>query len=656
MPQIKCKMCGGLIQLVDNQSVCECEFCGTTQTVPKIKDNDKLMTLHNRANNLRLRNEFDKALLTYENIISENPKDSEAHWGIVLCRYGIEYVDDPKTGKKIPTCHRTQSTPIFEDYDYKQAIECADVIARNLYQEEAEVINNIQKGILAISVNEEPYDIFICYKENDENGKRTRDSVIAQDIYQELTKNKYRVFFSRISLESKLGSQYEPYIYAALKSSKVMLVIGTKPEYYEAVWVKNEWSRYLSFLKNDEKKYIIPCYKDMDAYELPEELLSFQAQDLNKLGFLQDLLRGIDKIFNRNKKEEITNFEGVDTETLKTINSMLKRVEILIEDEDNKKAMRLLDEILSIDPECTKAYLLYVIVECDCKKLNDLYYTNEDLSSNRKFLRTLRYADPELKAKLEDIQKENSIHTNLNDIYNKLNDFTENHHVYIDELNALYTRFRNLEKSNKYQKLENNCVGSFNYYYKYLAKIDYNSGNYSNALEYLSRCNDDESKKLEQEVKEKLKDKQKIYYENGVKAYNAHNWEFALKYLEKVFDIKKAEEMRDICKKNIVTDKITKLADNCKKALGKSELSFKKKTLEGINSITREERIIINKDEELQKKLIEIDNSKETLENMTNELILSSEDLKQKIHVGLISAGIIFLILVALILVIVYVS
>ena len=32
--------------------------------------------------------------------------EAEAYWGLVLCRYGIEYVNDPATGKKVPTCHR----------------------------------------------------------------------------------------------------------------------------------------------------------------------------------------------------------------------------------------------------------------------------------------------------------------------------------------------------------------------------------------------------------------------------------------------------------------------------------------------------------------------------------------------------------------------
>ena len=191
----------------------------------------------------------------------------------MLSRYGIEYVEDPVTHERIPTCHRVQISSILSDGDYLAALENApDTASRALYEQEAHRIAEIQKGILSISSQEKPYDVFICYKETDDFGSRTKDSTLAQEIYYQLTNEGYKVFFSRITLEDKLGQQYEPYIFAALNSAKVMLVVGTKPEYFNAVWVKNEWSRYLALMKNDRSRLLIPCYRDMDPYDLPEEL------------------------------------------------------------------------------------------------------------------------------------------------------------------------------------------------------------------------------------------------------------------------------------------------------------------------------------------------------------------------------------------------
>ena len=209
-----------------------------------------------------------KAILFHQ----EDAADAEAYWSLVLCRYGVEYVEDPATHARIPTINRTQFTSVFDDENYRSALAHAGVGQRAIYEREAEAINRIQKGILEISEREAPFDVFLCYKETDENGQRTIDSTLAQDIYYQLTEQGRRVFFARITLEDKAGQEYEPYIFAALHSAKVMVVVGTRPEYLNAVWVRNEWSRYLALMKHDRKRLLIPCYRDMDPYDLPEQL------------------------------------------------------------------------------------------------------------------------------------------------------------------------------------------------------------------------------------------------------------------------------------------------------------------------------------------------------------------------------------------------
>ena len=97
MAIIKCKMCGGDLNVAGDSQIAVCEYCGTQQTVPK-QDNEKKLTLFARANRLRFACEFDKAAGVYESIVAEFPEEPEAYWGLVLCKYGIEYVDDPATG------------------------------------------------------------------------------------------------------------------------------------------------------------------------------------------------------------------------------------------------------------------------------------------------------------------------------------------------------------------------------------------------------------------------------------------------------------------------------------------------------------------------------------------------------------------------------
>ena len=362
MAILKCKMCGGDLTIQDGMTVAECEYCGTTQTLPKLVSDD-IANLYDRANHFRRNNEFDKAEGIYERILSQTPEDSEAYWSLVLCRYGIEYVEDPATGKRVPTVNRTQYTSIFDDENYKSAIEHADAIQRRVYEEEAAAINEIQKGILAISQKEEPFDVFICYKETDRNGRRTPDSVLATDLYHQLTNEGFKVFFARITLEDKLGSAYEPYIFAALNSAKVMVVLGTKPEYFNAVWVKNEWSRYLALVRQSNgKKVLIPAYRDMDPYDLPEEFSHLQAQDMSKLGFMQDLIRGIKKITNSDKPK--TQPQVVSTVTgASDVAPLLKRMFMYLEDGEWDKANEYAERVLDKDPENAEAYLGKLMAE-----------------------------------------------------------------------------------------------------------------------------------------------------------------------------------------------------------------------------------------------------------------------------------------------------
>lgn len=400
---IKCKMCGGDIDFIPGATYGTCEYCGSTSTIPQAEDENKL-NRYNRANHFRRQCEFDKAVAAYEKILEQDDTDAEAHWGAVISRFGIEYVEDPATHQRIPTCHRVQVASILTDEDYLAAVENApDEESRRIYQEEAARIAEIQKGILAISANEKPYDVFICYKETDENGQRTRDSQWAQDVYYGLTEQGLKVFFSRITLEDKLGQQYEPYIFAALNSAKVMVVIGSRPEYFNAVWVKNEWSRYLSLMKRDHKRLLIPCYRDMDPYDLPEELSMLQSQDMSKIGFMQDLLRGVQKVMQQ--PTSAPQVVRVETATVETnapgVTSLLKRAALFLEDGDTASAREYYDRVLDIDPECAEAYMGKVCAETGCRKESDLGALNYCVDMRGDWQKAVRFASAAQKQKYE---------------------------------------------------------------------------------------------------------------------------------------------------------------------------------------------------------------------------------------------------------------
>ena len=421
MAILKCKMCGGDIVLNEDKSIGMCEYCGSMMTFPKIAD-DQRAGQFNRGNHFRRQGEFDRALAIYEAIVRDDDTDAEAHWCCALCRFGIEYVEDPNTFEYVPTCHRASFDSILTDVDYLAAIENSDGITRRQYQKDAARIAEVQKGILATSQNEAPFDVFICYKETDDNTKeRTRDSLDAQEIYYQLTQEGYRVFFSRITLEDKVGTEYEPYIFAALNSSKVMVSIGSKPEYFNAVWVKNEWSRFLALMRKDRSKLLLPCYKNMDPYDLPEQLSVLQSYDMSKIGFMQDLIRGIKKVLQKDEAHSEAEAASpviqqvVQTTSGTNINALLKRVFMYLEDGEWSNADEYCERVLDEDPENAQAYLGKLLAALKFQKVEDIqeeftqltsrsgHALDNDVEGNANYRKFLRFADEGEKKKIQQL-------------------------------------------------------------------------------------------------------------------------------------------------------------------------------------------------------------------------------------------------------------
>lgn len=310
MQVFKCKICAGSVILDRDNGIAICEYCGSRQALPQFTD-DSSKRLYDSGNNYLQNSEYDKAENVFNQLLAINPKDPEIYWSLALCKYGVTFVVDSQTEKYIPTCNRTHYDSILKDKNYLNALKYANKEKGDFYKEQAQIIDNIQRGIINISKKEKPFDIFISYKESDENGKRTPESIKAQNLYNRLTAEGYKVFFSRITLEDKVGTEFEPYIFAALSSSKVMLTITSSKKNIESAWVKNEWSRYLITMRGNSQKNLIPIYFDMDKQDLPDEFSMFSAINMDAEDFEQELLRGLSKLLKKTKDTSSKSFKFV---------------------------------------------------------------------------------------------------------------------------------------------------------------------------------------------------------------------------------------------------------------------------------------------------------------------------------------------------------
>ena len=410
MAVFKCKMCGGALEVQPEQTTAVCGYCGTQQTLPRL-DSDRRANLYDRASHYRRNNEYDKAAALYEQLLNEDAADAEAYWSLVLCRYGVEYVEDPATHARIPTINRTQFTSVFDDENYRSALAHAGVGQRAIYEREAEAINRIQKGILEISEREAPFDVFLCYKETDANGRRTPDSVLAGDLYRELTQEGFRVFFARVTLEDKLGTAYEPYIFSALQSARVMVVLGTRPDHFNAVWVKNEWSRYLALIRGGAKKTLIPAYRDMDPYDLPEEFSHLQALDMGRLGFMQDLVHGIRKLTGApqpmagSAPQPAAPQAAPQAAPVPAAAPLLRRAFLFLEDGDWASADEYCERVLDLEPENAEAYLGKLMAELRCSRREALRACQAPFDGSDNYQKALRFGGAALKEELSGAAK-----------------------------------------------------------------------------------------------------------------------------------------------------------------------------------------------------------------------------------------------------------
>ena len=289
-----CNNCGGDYEYRRGRWICR--SCGAYK--PEELSNEEVTLLYTAYQKLRLA-EFAEAEREFDDILQKYSENPNAYWGRLMAKYGIKYEQD-FDGRMIPTCYAASIESVLSSSDYQKALQYADEENKAYYRRQAEYIERVRKEWIEKARKEKPYDIFICYKDSDlANGiERTQDSIAAQDLYIHLRNKGYRVFYSHESLRDKAGEKYEPYIFNALSTAKVMIVYGSKPEYITSTWLKNEWTRYEKRMQKGEKNpnSLLVAYEGFSPNELPTMLSSMICLDAGLKSFYSELDDRIEKI------------------------------------------------------------------------------------------------------------------------------------------------------------------------------------------------------------------------------------------------------------------------------------------------------------------------------------------------------------------------
>ena len=295
-----CYQCGGDCREENGRLVCR--HCGSCR--PQAVTGEEMTLLYTAFQKLRLADFLD-AGRAFDDIIRKYPRCFQAYWGRLMARYGIKYEEDCD-GKRIPTCYAASMESVFDSSDYRNALQYADSASASVYREHAQYMERVRAEWVEKAQKEPPYDIFISYKDSDpaRGCSRTEDSIAMQELYIHLTGKGYRVFFSRESLRGKVGEKYEPYIYGAISTAKVMLVYGSDPDYINSTWVKNEWTRYQKRMQAGEKapNSLIVAYKGFSPADLPLVLSSVQCMNADTPRFYSDLTDAVARIASAERK------------------------------------------------------------------------------------------------------------------------------------------------------------------------------------------------------------------------------------------------------------------------------------------------------------------------------------------------------------------
>ena len=281
----QCPSCGST-EYQDAGSYIKCASCGNTYE-RKLQDKPVYADLA-YAFNQRQEAKFDEAQKSYERIIEKYIAGSgieEAHWGRFLCEQHVIFYQN-EHGESIPSFWNISNRPCYKSESYQKVIGYNNGNTEN-YKRLANLIEEYKKKYRRVAEEfHEGSDVFICFKDSG-----TDDANLGYKIYNQFS-GQYNVFFSRDSLNHITGNDYEPYIYHALNTAKVMIVICSSREALDSKWVHNEWWRFWNFSQVEEKT-IIPVFREgFDSSELPDVLKPCQGhpEDVDLISTLTNRL------------------------------------------------------------------------------------------------------------------------------------------------------------------------------------------------------------------------------------------------------------------------------------------------------------------------------------------------------------------------------
>ena len=201
-----------------------------------------------------------------------------------------------------------------------------------------------------------------------------------------------------------------------------MLALGTSYDDYNDVWVKNEWNRYLEIAVKNKNKCLIPCYKDVDEYDIPKEFAGLKVCQLGNDDTFNNIIAEIANVVKPESvnqpesqteqaqvetavqaastpkpepvpekaepvKEPVQQEDAAESATEPAEEIELEEIEVIepvdinklldegfaaISDKNWKEANKLFFQVLDEEPDNSKAYWGQLLVQQECTNAREM--------------------------------------------------------------------------------------------------------------------------------------------------------------------------------------------------------------------------------------------------------------------------------------------
>ncbi len=289
MPQLPCSVCFNPITIKEHAAVLTCPHCGIRQGQPKLRRSGKIRLLDYAAH-YRAKHCFKQAISAYQKALSYEQEDAEVYWLMMLCQYGVLYEKDGDN--YVMRMYNCPEKSVYMSSYYKTAVRLANDQQRTLYWDVAKQIDTLYRTTHEASQHQDKYDVIVSCRGWEQAGGNTQDMMLASQLISVLEGEGVKVYSPSVRTEASPLYERQPAILAALHSARVMLIVGTKPGSFTAPSVRNDALRFLKLMK-DTKKRMIPVFRDITRYDLPEELAHLEVMDLSETGTVSRLVQAV---------------------------------------------------------------------------------------------------------------------------------------------------------------------------------------------------------------------------------------------------------------------------------------------------------------------------------------------------------------------------